>query len=56
MAQWKRDWQPTDTIALLSEQNSALGKPQPIRVDATPGRNDPCNCGSGKKFKKCHGA
>jgi len=20
-----------------------------------PGRNDPCPCGSGKKFKKCHG-
>ncbi|MCR4294545.1 MAG: SEC-C metal-binding domain-containing protein [Elusimicrobia bacterium] len=20
------------------------------------GRNDPCHCGSGKKFKKCHGA
>ena len=26
------------------------------RVEATPGRNDPCPCGSGKKFKKCHGA
>lgn len=26
------------------------------RVEATPGRNDPCHCGSGKKFKKCHGA
>ena len=26
-----------------------------IRED-TPGRNDPCHCGSGKKFKKCHGA
>ena len=23
---------------------------------STPGRNDPCHCGSGKKFKKCHGA
>jgi uncharacterized protein len=28
----------------------------PRRVEATPGRNDPCPCGSGKKFKKCHGA
>ena len=28
----------------------------PIRKDATPGRNDPCPCGSGKKYKKCHGA
>ena len=28
----------------------------PIRREATPGRNDPCPCGSGKKFKKCCGA
>lgn len=27
-----------------------------IRKAAEPGRNDPCPCGSGKKFKKCHGA
>jgi len=27
-----------------------------FRKEATPGRNDPCPCGSGKKFKKCHGA
>jgi len=26
------------------------------RVEKMPGRNDPCHCGSGKKFKKCHGA
>ncbi len=26
------------------------------RVEETVGRNDPCPCGSGKKFKKCHGA
>jgi preprotein translocase subunit SecA len=25
------------------------------RVDVEPGRNDPCWCGSGKKYKKCHG-
>jgi uncharacterized protein len=31
-------------------------KPATRRVEATPGRNDPCPCGSGKKFKKCHGA
>jgi uncharacterized protein len=28
----------------------------PIRVAPTPGRNDPCPCGSGAKFKKCCGA
>ncbi len=30
--------------------------PATRRVDKQPGRNDPCPCGSGKKFKKCHGA
>ena len=31
-------------------------KPEPIRVEKKVGRNDPCPCGSGKKFKNCHGA
>ncbi len=31
-------------------------KRQPIVADKMPGRNDPCPCGSGKKFKNCHGA
>jgi uncharacterized protein YecA (UPF0149 family) len=26
---------------------------EPIKADDTPGRNDPCPCGSGKKYKKC---
>ena len=30
-------------------------KQEPIRVQKAPGRNDPCPCGSGKKFKNCHG-
>jgi hypothetical protein len=29
---------------------------KPYVAPAQPGRNDPCHCGSGKKFKKCHGA
>jgi len=29
---------------------------RPVHVTAAPGRNDPCPCGSGKKYKKCHGA
>ncbi|MFQ6673969.1 MAG: preprotein translocase subunit SecA [Fidelibacterota bacterium] len=32
------------------------GRPQPIRVGKKVGRNEPCPCGSGKKYKKCHGA
>lgn len=31
-------------------------KVQPIRVEKKVGRNDPCPCGSGKKFKQCHGS
>ena len=26
------------------------------RTELKPGRNDPCFCGSGRKYKKCHGA
>jgi preprotein translocase subunit SecA len=47
-----------------SEVSSGAPKPedtrepqhtQPIRVEKRVGRNDPCPCGSGKKFKSCHG-
>jgi SEC-C motif-containing protein len=31
-------------------------KPPPARRAVTAGRNDPCPCGSGKKYKRCHGA
>lgn len=31
-------------------------RPAPVKVEKTVGRNDPCPCGSGKKYKKCHGA
>lgn len=31
-------------------------KPKPVVNELKIGRNDPCHCGSGKKFKKCHGA
>jgi uncharacterized protein YecA (UPF0149 family) len=34
---------------------AAMQKPSPVHVEKKPGRNDPCPCGSGKKFKKCHG-
>jgi preprotein translocase subunit SecA len=40
----------------VEEQNAQQKpKPQPIRVEAKIGRNDPCPCGSGKKYKACHG-
>ena len=31
-------------------------KKQPVKSAAKPGRNDPCPCGSGKKYKKCCGS
>jgi len=37
-------------------QPEAAGKKEPVRVGERVGRNDPCPCGSGKKYKKCHGA
>jgi len=36
-------------------QQEQKPKPAPIRVDKKPGRNDPCFCASGKKYKNCHG-
>lgn len=42
---------------LEPEENPAArtGKHQPIKVAPKVGRNDPCPCGSGKKYKNCHG-
>jgi len=37
------------------DTREVVEKQQPIRVDPKTGRNDPCPCGSGKKFKNCHG-
>jgi preprotein translocase subunit SecA len=34
---------------------SGQPKPQPVRTEDKIGRNDPCPCGSGKKYKQCHG-
>jgi SEC-C motif-containing protein len=39
----------------LYAEGKVVGPP-PVRRDPRPGRNDPCTCGSGKKWKKCHGA
>jgi preprotein translocase subunit SecA len=36
--------------------NTENKKTEPVRVEKKVGRNDPCPCGSGKKYKHCHGA
>ncbi len=41
--------------AAQDTRESARRPVQPIVKDKMPGRNDPCPCGSGKKFKNCHG-
>ena len=38
-----------------SHGNEGGGKPAERRVAKKPGRNDPCPCGSGKKYKNCCG-
>ena len=42
--------------AAAAAQDTRARQPRtPIMKDKLPGRNDPCPCGSGKKFKNCHG-
>ena len=40
---------------MVSEANRTLAKAQPVRTTPRVGRNDPCPCGSGKKYKQCCG-
>ncbi len=40
----------------LHDPNYLLGRQPVYRTEPKVGRNDPCPCGSGKKYKKCHGA
>jgi preprotein translocase subunit SecA len=53
--------QDTTNIGLSGSRSHAEGEPQqagklqPVQVDEKIGRNDPCPCGSGKKYKNCHG-
>ena len=41
---------------MAQRRRELLARPQPRRVSTKVGRNDPCPCGSGQKYKKCHGA
>ncbi len=47
------------SIEDIEDEQEILDKAEtvePIKADAKPGRNDPCSCGSGKKYKKCCGS
>jgi len=51
--------QSATNIGLAAPREAAIdqraGKAQPVKVGEKVGRNDPCPCGSGKKYKHCHG-
>jgi preprotein translocase subunit SecA len=46
----------TGTQRMPPPQGPRQQTTQPVRVEKKVGRNDPCPCGSGKKYKQCHGA
>ena len=46
---------PAQRAAAARDTREKQGPVQPITAEKLPGRNDPCPCGSGKKFKNCHG-
>jgi hypothetical protein len=45
----------TDVARLATNRGEDGPKAAPVTAGDTVGRNDPCPCGSGKKYKKCHG-
>jgi hypothetical protein len=55
------DWTPNSTVRPEHKKpipKGNLNQPKQVAISDQPkvGRNDPCPCNSGKKFKKCHGA
>ena len=42
-------------VECIAELTALLNKGSTIQQDKTPTRNEPCSCGSGKKYKKCCG-
>jgi preprotein translocase subunit SecA len=44
-----------DLLSQAHSDTQTQVKTQPVKVEKKVGRNDPCPCGSGKKFKQCHG-
>jgi preprotein translocase subunit SecA len=51
----KPEFAQSSSSAMGMEDTREFVPPQPIRKEPTVGRNEPCPCGSGKKFKNCHG-
>ena len=47
--------QASGAAAAAGRDTRENARPEPIHVDKKPRPNDPCPCGSGKKYKQCHG-
>jgi preprotein translocase subunit SecA len=47
--------EPSDGGSAQQEPGREGQKLQPVQVEEKIGRNEPCPCGSGKKYKNCHG-
>ncbi len=45
----------SDLLSQAHANTQEKSRPQPVKVEKKVGRNDPCPCGSGKKYKNCHG-
>jgi preprotein translocase subunit SecA len=55
-ARTNRSGEPDPARAAAARAGQQRAKPETFkREDKKVGRNDPCPCGSGKKFKHCHG-
>jgi preprotein translocase subunit SecA len=46
---------PDEAVAEADAGEAMDARPEPVRAEPKVGRNDPCPCGSGKKYKHCHG-
>jgi hypothetical protein len=46
-------WSPEQSVNVLKLHQDYYGAPRPERAAVVPGRNDPCHCGSGQKYKRC---
>jgi len=60
MRQRKEEFAGASGPEYLSQENDYIdpsenAKPEPVKAAPKIGRNDPCPCGSGKKYKQCHG-
>lgn len=44
-----------EAVEAISDLSMILNKKDTVKIDKVPARNEPCICGSGKKYKKCCG-